>query len=136
MHTCTQTHTHIHTQTYTHAHTHTHTYTHTNLHSCTHTHTTCFLQANELLNWCHHLNFSNYASEWTSMACTLASEADVPGPEPGALLTRALPAPHQDVQVGDTECDATARQLRLPNRIDTCCCEVPCQNPALIQKRE
>jgi len=55
-------------------------------------------QADELLDWCHHLNFSDYASEWTSMACTLASEAFVPGPEPAALLTRALPPPHQDVQ--------------------------------------
>lgn len=55
-------------------------------------------QAEELLTWCQHLNFSDYSSNWTSMACTLASEAYVPEPDPGATLERMLPPPSLDVK--------------------------------------
>ncbi|GIL89786.1 hypothetical protein Vretimale_16577 [Volvox reticuliferus] len=35
----------------------------------------------ELLNWSEHLDFGSYFDDWTSMACTLASEAFVPEDE-------------------------------------------------------
>lgn len=66
-------------------------------------HPTLHSQANDLLDWCQHLKFGDYASEWTQMACTLASEADVPGPEPAALFARALPPPHHNLQVSKKE---------------------------------
>lgn len=76
--------------------------THHNQHHATHT-PACFLscnlspQADDLLAWSSNLDFSTYADEWTSLACTLGSEAySVPIQEGGVLAS--LPPPSQDVR--------------------------------------
>lgn len=50
----------------------------------------------ELLDWTQHLDFDAYLDDWTSMACTLGSEAWVPEDERPYLMD--LPAPGGDVR--------------------------------------
>ena len=52
--------------------------------------------AEDLLNWTEHLDFDSYVGDWTSMACTLGSEAFVPEDE-GPYLSEA-PAPSHDLR--------------------------------------
>jgi hypothetical protein len=50
------------------------------------------LQVDELLEWSQHLDFSAYLDDWTSLACTLGTEAWVPEVE-GTLLREIQPPP-------------------------------------------
>lgn len=53
-------------------------------------------KVDELLAWSQHLDFGSYFDDWTSMACTLASEAFVPEDE-GPYLDE-LPRARADVR--------------------------------------
>lgn len=50
----------------------------------------------ELLEWSQHLDFSAYVDDWTSLACTLGTEAWIPEVE-GPPLS-GLPPPSVDVR--------------------------------------
>ncbi|GFR44327.1 hypothetical protein Agub_g5540 [Astrephomene gubernaculifera] len=49
-------------------------------------------KAEELLAWSQHLDYGSYFDDWTSLACTLASEAFVPEEE--APFLEEIPGPH------------------------------------------
>ncbi|KXZ45887.1 hypothetical protein GPECTOR_49g471 [Gonium pectorale] len=53
-------------------------------------------KVDDLLAWSQHLDFGSYFDDWTSMACTLASEAFVPEDE--APYLEEIPGPHGDVR--------------------------------------
>jgi hypothetical protein len=54
-------------------------------------------KVDELLAWSEHLDFGSYFDDWTSMACTLASEAFVPEDE--APYLEELPQARGDVRL-------------------------------------
>lgn len=54
------------------------------------------LQVDELLEWSQHLDFNSYTTDWTSLACTLGSEALTPWDTPPAASL--LPPQGQDVR--------------------------------------
>ncbi len=38
----------------------------------------CVRQVEELLEWSHHLDYTHYMEDWSTLACTLGSESFVP----------------------------------------------------------